>query len=61
MAPGGKIPLPPAEVNQHLATMTAIAEAMAGDNHWDYLAQYSILKTQLSDLHTIVGSVAFKK
>ena len=28
----------------HLAAMSAIAETLAKTNHWNYLAQYSILK-----------------
>ena len=30
----------------HLSAMSAIAEALAKNNHWNFLAQYSILKVQ---------------
>ena len=55
MAPGGKIKKPKEEVEQHLQQFLAIADAMAENKNWDYLAQYSILKEMLADLHTIAG------
>ena len=53
MAPGGKIKKPKEEVEEHLQHFMAIADAMA--TNWGYLAQYSILKKMLADLHAIAG------
>ena len=33
--------------------MLIVAEAMSASKHWNYLAQYSILKEMLTDLRTI--------
>ncbi len=55
MAPGGKIKKPKEEVEEHLQNFLAIADAMAENKNWGYLAQYSILKEMLADLHTIAG------
>ena len=55
MAPGGKIKKPKTEVEEHLHNFLAIADAMAENKNWAYLAQYSILKEMLADLHTIAG------
>ena len=55
MAPGGKIKKPKEEVEEHLQNFLAIADAMAENKNWAYLAQYSILKEMLADLHTIAG------
>ena len=53
MAPGGKIKKPKEEVEEHLQHFLAIADAMAKNKNWGYLAQYSILKEMLGDLHAI--------
>jgi len=53
MAPGGKIVKPEEEVKEHLCNMLAVAEAMSASYHWNYLAQYSILKEMLADLRII--------
>ena len=55
MAPGGKIKKPKESVEEHLQNFLAIADAMAENKNWGYLAQYSILKEMLADLHTIAG------
>ena len=55
MAPGGKIKEPKEKVEEHLQNFLAIADAMAENKNWGYLAQYSILKEMLADLHTIAG------
>ena len=55
MAPGGKIKEPKEKVEEHLQNFLAIADAMAENKNWAYLAQYSILKEMLADLHTIAG------
>ena len=54
-APGGKIKKDVKEVEEHLNNFVAIAEAMHKANKWSFLAQYSILKEMLADLHTIAG------
>ena len=46
MAPGGKIKKPKEEVEVHLQHFRVFADAMA---------QYSILKEMLADLHAIAG------
>ena len=46
MAPGGKIKKPKEEVEVHLQHFLTFADAMA---------QYSILKEMLADLHAIAG------
>ena len=51
MAPGGKIKKPKEEVEVHLQHFLALADAMAKNKNWNYLAQYSILKVPLSE-HT---------
>ena len=53
MAPGGKIKKPKEEVEEHLQHFLAIADAMAKNKNWGYLAQYPILKEMLGDLHAI--------
>jgi len=53
MAPGGKIVKPEEEVREHLCNMLIVAEAMSASKHWNYLAQYSILKEMLTDLRII--------
>merc|ERR1712172_241488 len=53
MAPGGKIKKAKEEVEEHLQHFLAIADAMAKNKKWANLAQYSILKEMLADLHTI--------
>ena len=55
MAPGGKIKKPKEEVEVHLQHFLAIAEAMAKNKNWSFLAQYYILKEMLADLHAIAG------
>ena len=55
MAPGGKIKKPKEEVEEHLQHFLAIADAMAKNKNWSFLAQYSILKEMLADLHAIAG------
>ena len=61
MAPGGKIKKPKEEVEEHLKHFLAIAEAMAKNKNWSFLAQYSILKEMLADLHAITeGNIASK-
>ena len=55
MAPGGKIKKPKEEVEVHLQHFLALADAMAKNKNWNYLAQYSILKEMLADLHAIAG------
>ena len=54
-APGGKIKKDVKEVEEHLNNFVAIAEAMHKANKWSFLAQDSILKEMLADLHTIAG------
>ena len=56
MAPGGKIKKPKESVEEHLQNFLAIAE----NKNWSYLAQYSILKEMLADLHTIAGDSSDK-
>ena len=41
------------QVKEHLCNMLALAEAMSASKHWNYLAQYSILKVMLTDLRII--------
>jgi len=53
MAPGGKIVKPEQEVKEHLFNMVLVAEAMSASMHWNFLAQYSILKEMLADLRII--------
>ena len=53
MAPGGKIKKAKEEVEEHLQHFLAIADAMAKNKKWANLAQYSILKEMLADLHVI--------
>ena len=53
MAPGGKIKKPKEEVEVHLQHFLAIAEAMAKNKNWSFLAQYSILKEVFADLRSI--------
>ena len=53
MAPGGKIKKPKEEVEQLLQHFLAIADAMAKNKNWGYLAQYSILKEMLAGLRAI--------
>ena len=53
MAPGGKIKKPKEEVEEQLQHFLAIADAMAKNKKWANLAQYSILKEMLADLHVI--------
>ena len=60
MAPGGKIKKPKEEVEEHLQHFLAIADAMAKNKSWSFLAQYSILKEMLADLHTISGDTTSK-
>ena len=61
MAPGGKIKKPKEEVEEHLQHFLAIAETMAKNKNWSFLAQYSILKEMLGDLHAIAeGNIASK-
>ena len=55
MAPGGKIKKPKEEVEEHLQNFLAIADAMAENKNWGYLAQYSILKEMLAEQNTIAG------
>ena len=43
MAPGGKIKKPKEEVEEYLQHFLIIADAMAKNKNWGYLAQYSIL------------------
>ena len=61
MAPGGKIKKPKEEVEEHLQHFLAIADAMAKNKNWSYLAQYCILKEMLADLHAIAGDNATSK
>ena len=42
-------------MNEHLYNMLTVAEAMSASMHWNFLAQYSILKEMLADLHAIAG------
>ena len=58
MPPGGKIRKPMEEVEEHLQHFLAIADAMAKEKNWGYLAQYTILKEMLADLHIIAGDKA---
>ena len=58
MAPDGKIKKPKESVEEHLQNFLAIADAMAENKNWGYLAQYSILKEMLADLHTIADDTA---
>merc|ERR1711971_1260706 len=53
MAPGGEINKPEEEVEEHLQHFLAIADAMAKNKNWSFLAQSSILKEMLADLHVI--------
>ena len=48
MAPGGKIKKPKEEVEEYLQHFLIIADAMAKNKNWGYLAQYSILKEMLA-------------
>ena len=61
MAPGGKIKKPKESVEEHLQNFLAIADAMAENKNWSYLAQYSILKEMLADLHTIADDFCTSK
>ena len=61
MAPGGKIKKPKEEVEEHLQHFLAIVDAIAKNKNWAYLAQYSILKEMLADLHAIAGDNATSK
>ena len=47
-APGGKIKKPKEEVEEYLQHFLIIADAMAKNKNWGYLAQYSILKEMLA-------------
>ena len=48
-------------MKEHLRNMLAVAEAMSASMHWNFLAQYSILKEMLADLHAIAGDNATSK
>ena len=41
------------QVREHLCNMLIVAEAMSASKHWNYLAQYFILKEMLTDLRII--------
>ena len=41
------------QVNKHLCNMLTVAEAMSASMHWNFLAQYSILKEMFADLRSI--------
>ena len=58
MPPGVKIRKPMEEVEEHLQHFLAVADAMAKEKNWGYLAQYTILKEMLADLHIIAGDKA---
>ena len=57
MAPGGKIKKPKEEVEVHLQHFLALADAMAKNKNWAYLAQYSILKEMCADLCAMAADV----
>ena len=40
-------------MNKHLYNMLTVAEAMSASMHWNFLAQYSILKQMFADLRSI--------
>ena len=40
-------------MKEHLFNMVLVAEAMSASMHWNFLAQYSILKEMLADLRII--------
>ena len=63
MAPGGKIKKSHEEVGLHLAHMETLAEAMAEEWNWNFLAQYSILKEMLGnmDINIIPALIFFVK
>ena len=54
MLVGGRIKKEKNKVAKHLSSMKKIAQAMYDKNHWNYLAQYSILKQMHKDLKKII-------
>ena len=52
LVPGGKISKPEQEVAKHLDHFSRLAEGMAEQHNWSFLAQYKILKVTYIGNHS---------